>query len=318
MKKYIHILSAIIICTVTFSACADNSSGTASESTVPESVTAEVSATETSAAPMADFDLMKLVEGSKTSVLLEKYGSFSVNYSMDYGEIINQQAGFSLNADNTITYVNNTDGNIEYFDGRTDYLLEYDENGGTEGYAYASLPGASAGMDLENYIFTYSEDDEMVVTGYTQNDDGSYIISAAESYTDSYDDTNGNTVSIAYKYEYTITATKDFEVTRLSCVCTNANTGEVDSNLDMKVDYNAAPPEIPEFMNETFEITVITISGESEVTSAYEIPVSFSPFFTAPPDGEYFFFFDREQTVPVDDTMTIDYPCTLYAVKAAV
>lgn len=266
---------------------------------------------------MTDFDLMKLVEGSKTSVLLEKYGSFSVNYSMDYGEIIDQQAGFSLNADNTITYVNNTDGNIEYFNGRTDYLLEYDENGETEGYAYAPLPGASAAVDLEYYIFTYSEDDEMIVTGYTQNDDGSYIISAAESYTDSYDDNNGNIVSIAYKYEYTITATKDFEVTELKCVCTNANTGEVDSNLDMKVDYGADPPEIPEFMNETFEITVITISGESEVTSAYEIPVSFSPYFTAPPDGEYFFFLDREQTVPVEDTMTIDYPCTIYAVKAS-
>lgn len=307
MKKYLSVILTLLFVT-SLSACGKSDEEISSE-------TEDISTEQTVSSEYTDFDLTLLTEASKTSVLLEKYGNFSVNYSMDYGEEITQKSDFSLNADGSITYINHSDASTEYYDGTTDYWIETTDDGTENGYAYTALPGSASIMELENYIFTYSEDDAMVVTDYTQNDDGSYIISASESFTDSYEDSDGETVNISYKYEYVISATKDYEVVELKCTCTNTNTGEVDSTLDMKVDYGASSPEIPDFMDETFELTVITISGENEVTRVYEIPTGFMPFFSTPADGTYDFYFDREMTNPVEDTMSINYPCTIYAIK---
>lgn len=272
------------------------------------------SATETASPAQDMIDLKMFAEASKTSALLEKYGSFSVNYSMDYGELLTQKASFFLNSDGSYSYVNTSDGSVEYFDGINDYWQEeYDDM--TGGYAYLSLPGSSEIMDLESYIFTYSDDDGLVVTSYTQLDDGSYIISASENYNDSYEDADGSTVSISYKYEYVISATADYEVTGLKCTCTDVNSGEVDSTLEMSVEYGAAPAEIPQFMDETFVITVIVISGDNEVTAEYEVPMDFQPYFSMPSDGDYQMCYDREGTQPVEDTMAIDSPCMIYAIK---
>ncbi|MGN0697055.1 MAG: hypothetical protein ACI4J5_09860 [Oscillospiraceae bacterium] len=272
------------------------------------------SATETVSPVQDSIDLMLFAEASKTSALLEKYGSFSVSYSMDYGELLTQNASFFLNSDGSYSYVNTSDGSVEYFDGVNDYWQEeYDDI--TGGYAYLSLPGSSEIMDLESYIFTYSKDDGLVVTGYTQLDDGSYIISASENYNDSYEDADGSIVSISYKYEYVISATADYEVTGLKCTCTDVNSGEVDSTLEMSVEYGAAPADIPQFMDETFVITVIVISGDSEVTAEYEVPMDFQPYFSMPSDGDYQICWDRGGTQPVEDTMAIDSPCMIYAIK---
>lgn len=288
--------------------------GCASDNVPEENTETAASATETVSAVQNEIDLNKLAEASRTSVILEKYGSFSVSYSMDYGELITQDASFFLNADGTYSYVNSSDGSLEYFDGTNDYWREeYDDMVGC--FAYLSLPGSAEIMDLEHYIFTYGEGDELVVTGYTRTDDGGYIISASENYNESYEDADGNTVNISYKYEYVLSTTADFEVTGLKCVCTDVNTGEIDSTLEMSVEYGAAPAAIPDFMNETFVITVIVISGDNEVTVEYEVPVDFQPYFSMPSDGDYQFFFDRDGTQPIEDTMAIDSPCIIYAIK---
>ncbi|MCI5752044.1 MAG: hypothetical protein MR038_06105 [Oscillospiraceae bacterium] len=272
------------------------------------------SATQTVSPAQDTIDLKLFAEASKTSKLLEKYGSFSVSYSMDYGELLTQNASFFLNSDGSYSYVNNADGSVEFFDGVNDYWQEeYEDMVG--GYAYLSLPGSSEIMDLEGYIFTYSDDDGLVVTDYTRTDDGGYIISASENYNDSYEDADGSIVSISYKYEYVISATADYEVTGLKCTCTDVNSGEVDSTLEMSVEYEAAPAKIPEFMDETFVITVIVISGDSEVTSEFEVPMGFQPYFSMPSDGDYQMCWDREGTQPVEDTMAIDSPCMIYAIK---
>lgn len=297
------VLSAMILLT-----------GCASDNAPAETADTGVSATESVYPVQSEIDLNKLADASRTSVLLEKYGSFSVSYSMDYGEVITQNASFFLNADGTYSYVNSSDGSLEYFDGTNDYWREeYEDTVGC--FAYLALPGSASVMDLESYIFTYSDGDGLVVTDHTRTDDGGYIISASENYSEAYEDADGNTVNISYKYEYVLSTTADFEVTGLKCTCTDVNTGETDSTLEMTVEYGAEPADIPEFMNETFVVTVIVISGDTEVTAEYEVPVDFSPYFSMPSDGDYQFWYDREATRPVEDTMDIDSPCMLYAIK---
>ncbi len=305
MKNKIYAAAAALLL---LTACSEND---------PPEVTSEpVSATVTEPAIKSDFDLNSLTKASATSALLKKYGSFNVKTEMDYGERIVQNSSFFLNADGTFTYINTTGDSSEYFDGKNDYWQELSEDGeSATGSAYLSLPGAAPFMDLENYIFMYSSDDGIIVTDYTQNKDGGYIISAAENYNYSYEDANGETVNISYKYEYVIGTTPDLEVQELKSSCTDLNTGETGSALDVSVSFGAEPADIPEFMNETFEITVIVISGENEVTATYEVPEGFQPLFSEPADGNYGFYYDRDGTQPIEDTMAIDSPCMIYAIK---
>lgn len=281
----------------------------------PEPPSETVSATVTEQPPGADFDLSLLAENTRTSALLDKYGSFTVATVMDYGEKIEIESSFGSSGDG-YTYINKTGDSVEYYDGRNDYLLEESPDGESYfGSAFLSLPGAEPVMDLENYIFKYSEEDGLTVTDYKQEADGSYTVYASENFSESYDDAEGEKVYISYKFEYVIKATEDYEVSEMTCTCTDVNTGETDHTLEIKADYGAKMPDLPDYMNETFEITVIVISGENEVTSVFEVPEAFTPIFSEPADGSYIFCYDRDGTSIIEDTMMIDYPCMIYAIR---
>lgn len=307
MRKIKGAAALLLLITLT-AACSD-------KAPAPEPPSETVSATVTEPPAETDFDLLELAENTRTSVLLEKYGSFTVKTVMDYGEKTEIESSFGSSGDG-YTYINKTSDSVEYYDGNNDYLLEESPDGESYlGSALLSLPGAEPTMELENFIFKYSEDDGLSVTGYTQEKDGSYTVNAYETFSESYDDAEGEEVNISYKFEYVIKATEDREVSEINCICTDVNTGETNHTLNIKAEYGTKMPEPPEYMNETFEITVIVISGENEVTSVFEVPEAFQPRFAEPADGSYTFYYDRAGTSIIEDTMMIDYPCMIYAIK---
>lgn len=308
MKRPTGAAVLLLLPIISLTACSD-------KNPAPEPPSETVSATVTEPPEEKAFDLSELAENTRTSVLLEKYGSFTVKTVMDYGEKTEIESSFGSNGDG-YTYINKTDDSTEYYDGKNDYLLEESPDGYSYlGSAFLSLPGAESVMDLENFIFKYSEEDGLAVTDYTQEEDGSYTVNAYETFSESYNDAEGEEVNISYKFEYVIKATEDKEVSEISCVCTDVNTGETNHTLDIKAEYGTKMPEPPEYMNETFEITVIVISGENEVTSVFEVPEAFQPIFSEPADGSYTFYYDRAGTSIIEDTMMIDYPCMIYAIK---
>ena len=313
--KTISIAAALLLSASLFTACGSGGNET------PQ-ITAATAAGDFAEVPtdgsFSDFDLTTIAEASRTSVLLEKYGSFRISYSMDYGEVYDQVMTFTGSADGGVSYISESGTDTEYFDGKNDYWYEMYDDGSGEGYANLVLDGAESGGDLEHYIFTYSEGDALTVTGYTRNDDGSYIISAAETFNNSYQDAEGATVSIAYKYEYVISANADLELTEMKSVCTDVNTGEIDSTLNVKVDYGVSDFQLPAYMNDTYELTVITIRDvDTETTDKFEVPTGFSTVFITPDDGDYVFSYDRSADAIISDTMEISEPGTVFAINSS-
>ena len=301
--KRIKILSAISAL-VLLTACSDSTE----ESQLPrEQVITSTVSEETG---KTDFDLSLIAQASRTSALLEKYPNIKLTYTMDYGEIYNEVMTISRNSKGQPYFVSISDGDSEYYDGANNYWQETHE-GETLCYAQLSLRDAPP-MDMENYIFTYSTEDGLTVTDYTQTDDGSYIITAEEIYTERYELDNNDTAAIELKYEYVISTTPDHELTGMKCTCTDSETGEVDSTLDLTVEYEAVTPVLPDFMNDTYVITAaVTRHDGTELTEEFEVPEGFMPYFSTPDDGDYKFSLDPDG-LEIIDTMDITGPCTVY------
>ena len=256
------------------------------------------------------FDLKKISDASKVSLLISKYDCINVNYNMDYGEPYTQNMTFFSGDDGGIRFVGEFGTDREYYIGNADYWEETTEDG-VEGYAYLALDGARIEMDLEGYVFSYGDGDGLKADNYTRSDDGGYIIEASEQVNSS-DGSTGETVS--YRYEYMLAATKDCELVQMKCSCTDTSTGEVDSTLDMKVDYGVKKPDIPEFMDNVYELTTITVRTDgTENTEKFDIPEGFMPYLVTP-GGSCVFSYDKECTRVIEDTFSISGPCTIYAV----